>query len=114
MKLICSAGHGHDTGNMYHQWWRGPKNPGSRCGEVIRYDRVSGSERCHRLLKQAVTITAIQRNGEWTWRMDGEKSMESSREFTTERDAMDDAKKIAKACGLLISPNTEVARESGE
>jgi hypothetical protein len=80
----------------------------------LAYDRMSGTRRCARTLKKPVEIVAIQRNGEWTWKMIGEKPMESSREFPSESAAIKDGRKIAKGCGLICIPNVDVLAPAGE
>lgn len=103
MKLQCSAGHKWDSEKLSDNWWKGSKKPGDRCGEVLRYDIMAGgTTRCRRVLKQSVTIEAVQRNEEWTWVMTiDEKTMESSREFSSKQVALQDGVRIAKGCGLM-------------
>jgi hypothetical protein len=52
VKLQCSAGHKWDSEKVSDQWWKGPKKPGDRCGEELRYDRVGGLIRCRRVLRK--------------------------------------------------------------
>jgi hypothetical protein len=113
MKLQCSAGHQWDSEKASDRWWKGDKNPGDRCGMELAYDRMSGTRRCARTLKKPVEIVAIQRNGEWTWKMIGEKPMESSREFPNESAAIKDGRKIAKGCGLFVSRTITLTHPPG-
>lgn len=105
MKLECSAGHQWDDAKASDRWWKGDKKPGDRCGCVLSFDRMSGTRRCSRTLKQVVEIVAIRRAGEWTWKMIGEVPMESSREFPSESAAIEDGRKIAKGCNLICKSN---------
>lgn len=53
MKLRCSAGHEWNSEKVSDQWWKGPKKPGDRCGEELRYDRLAGgTTRCRRVLRE--------------------------------------------------------------
>lgn len=52
-RLICSAGHVWDPNIPAHQWFRGRKKPGDRCGEELSYDIAAGGlTRCRRVLRE--------------------------------------------------------------
>jgi len=52
MKLKCSAGHRWDCDKASDRWWKGIKKPGDRCGMVVSYDRIGGTVRCRRVLRE--------------------------------------------------------------
>jgi hypothetical protein len=48
--LCCSEGHIYNPKNISHVWWKGLRQEGGNCPEVMSYDRMSGSRRCQRKL----------------------------------------------------------------
>lgn len=58
MKLICSAGHEMDTSKLsLAPGWSSYKKPGDKCGQLISYDVMDGSEYCQRRLRLSEKIT---------------------------------------------------------